>query len=76
MEIFYKELHNVFNIHNLRLSGIANLELYIAQPNNSFFDAMERFCSIPAGSHSNGAFCIKSNFLPFVQLIVGNKSLL
>ena len=54
----------VFNIHNLRLSGIANLELYIAQPNNYFFYAMERFCSIPAGSHSNGAFCIKSNFLP------------
>ena len=53
MEIFYKELNDiyVFNIHNLNLCGIANLELYIAQPNNYFCDAMERFCSIPAGSH-------------------------
>ena len=53
MEIFYKELNDIyiFNIHNLSLSDIANLELYIAQPNNYFCDAMERSCSIPAGSH-------------------------
>ena len=38
MEIFYKELNDVyvFNIQNLRQSDIANLELYIAQPNNYF----------------------------------------
>ena len=53
MEIFYKELNDVyvFNINNLRLFDIANTELYIAQPKNYFCDAMERFCSIPAGSH-------------------------
>ena len=53
MEIFYKELNDVyvFNIQNLRQSDIANLEFYIAQPNNHFCDAMERSCSIPAGSH-------------------------
>ena len=53
MEIFYKELNDVyvFNIQNLRQSDIANLELYIAQQNNHFCDAMERSCSIPAGSH-------------------------
>ena len=68
MEIFYKESNDiyVFNIHNLSLCGIAN--------NNYFCDAMERFCSIPAGSHSNVAFCIKSNFLSIFQLIDGNKS--
>ena len=66
MEIFYKELNDVyvFNIHNLSLSSIATLEFYIAEPKNYFCDAMERLCSIPAGSHSNSAFCIKSNFLP------------
>ena len=66
VEIFYEELNDVyvFNIHNLRLSGIANLKLYIAQPNNYFCNAMEIFCSFPAGSHLIGAFCIKSNFLP------------
>ena len=53
MEICYKELNDVyvFNIQNLRQSDIANLELNIAQPNNHFCDAMERSCSIPAGSH-------------------------
>ena len=52
-KIFYKELNDVyvFNIQNLRLSDIANLELNIAQPNNYFCDAMERSCSVPAGSH-------------------------
>ena len=53
VEIFYKELNDicVSNIHNLRLSDIANLELNIAQPNSYFCDAMERSCSITAGSH-------------------------
>ena len=53
MEIFYKELNDVyvFNIHNLSLCGIANLELYIAQQNDYFCDAMGRSCLIPAGSH-------------------------
>ena len=75
MVIFYKELNDVyvFNINNLRLFDIANTELYIAQPKNYFCDAMERFCLIPAGSHSNGAFFIKSNFLPIFQLIDSNK---
>ena len=76
MVIFYKELNDVyvFNINNLRLFDIANTELYIAQPKNYFCDAMERFCLIPAGSHLNGAFFIKSNFLPIFQLIDSNKS--
>ena len=75
MVIFYKELNDVyvFNINNLRLFDIANTELYIAQPKNYFCDAMERFCSFPAGSHLNGAFSIKSNFLLIFQLIGGNK---
>ena len=66
MVIFYKELNDVyvFNINNLRLFDIDNPEFDIAQPKNYFCDAMENFCLIPAGSHSNGAFCIKSNFLP------------
>ena len=74
--IFYKELNDVyvFNINNLRLSGISNLELYVAQPTNYFCDAMGRFCLIPADSYLNGAFCIKSNFLQLFQLIDGNKS--
>ena len=41
---------------------------------NDFFDGIERFCSIPAGSHSNVALCIKSNFVSIFQLIDGNKS--
>ena len=74
--IFYKELNDVyvFNINNLRLSAISNLDLYVAQPTNYFCDAMERFCPIPADSYLNGAFCIKSNFLQIFQLIDGNKS--
>ena len=41
---------------------------------NDFFDGIERFCSIPAGSHSNVALCIKSYFVSIFQLIDGNKS--
>ena len=35
---------------------------------------MERFCSIPAGSHLNGALSIKSNFPSIFQLFGGNIS--
>ena len=68
VEIFYEELNDVyiFNIHNIRLSDIANLKFYIAQPCNYIGNAMEKFCVIPAGSHLISAFCIKSNFLPIL----------
>ena len=75
MVIFYEELNDVYvsNIHNLRLLGIANLEIRIAEADNYFYDATKRFCSFPAGSHLNGAFSIKSNFPSIFQLIGGNK---
>ena len=41
---FYEELNDVYvvNIQNLRLSGIANLESYIALPNNYFCNAIKK----------------------------------